>query len=143
MPRSCGFFMPTVSWTPGVCSSTQGPRRDLLGQMLAAMSGRYEANEPDGAWLRTIDSAIGAHLPLLVARSQVWLGQLEEAQEVLAEHYATREVAEASQPGMLAMIACLQGRLRDAYRLGIAALQQAETPGVPGLATLDARVGAG
>jgi DNA-binding CsgD family transcriptional regulator len=114
--------------------------REVLGPNVAAMSGRYEANEPDGAWLRTIDSAIGAHLPLLVARSQVWLGQLEEAREVLAEHYATREVAEASQPGLLAMVACVQGRLGDAYRLGIAALQQAETPGVWGLATLDARL---
>jgi LuxR family transcriptional regulator, maltose regulon positive regulatory protein len=114
--------------------------RDLLGSNAEAISGRYEADEPDGSWLGTVDSAIGAHLPLLVARSQVWLGQLDEAQANLAGHFVSNDIAEASEPSTLAILAARQGRLSDAYRLATAALQRAETAGACSLTTFDARL---
>jgi LuxR family transcriptional regulator, maltose regulon positive regulatory protein len=91
-------------------------------------------------WLYTLDAAIPASVGVLSARAHVRLGQCDEAQEVLADHFATREMAEASQPALLAMIACAQGRLRDAYRLANAALEQSRLQADTGLAAFDARL---
>ena len=80
-----------------------------------------------GSWTAALDASIGAQLPVLGLRAHVSLGQLEEAETGLSARFATNAEAEASEPATLAMIACLAGRLSDAYRLGRAAWQQAET----------------
>ena len=77
-----------------------------------------------GTWTARLDASIRAQLPILSSRAHVFLGQLDGAEAGLLGRFATVAEAEASQPGTLAMIACLGGRLSDAYRLGRAALQQ-------------------
>ncbi len=82
-----------------------------------------------------------ARLPVLAARAHVWLGLLDEAQAILAETFAGEDRAEDAYAGTLAVIASLQGRLRNAYRLGSAALQRAEFRSRTGdLVALDARL---
>ena len=98
---------------------------------------------PGGTWLGRIDECISARLPSLTARAHAWLGQLDQALARLTAYYGTPAAAEAAQPAILAMVACRQGRLRDAFRLGKMALQQADSDGRTGpsfLARLDARL---
>jgi hypothetical protein len=74
----------------------------------------------------TIDSVIADQLPVLAARAHLGLGQADRAEAVLLEKYGTREQVEGSQPAIMSMLACCQGRLGDATRLAIASLQAAE-----------------
>ncbi len=74
----------------------------------------------------TIDAVIADQLPLLTARAHIGLGQPGQAEAVLTDRYGSRDQAEARQPAITAMLACYQGRLGDAMRLAIAALQAAE-----------------
>ncbi len=95
----------------------------------------------DGAWSDSIDAAIAAHVPILAARAHVWLDQPDQAQAILVRHFGTEEAAKASQPATLAMMACRQGRLRNAYEFATSALQRAQAGGKANdLATLDARL---
>jgi LuxR family transcriptional regulator, maltose regulon positive regulatory protein len=110
-----------------------GPSRDLI-------TPHYETHSPESAWLQTIDTAIRAHLPVLAARACVSLGQLDEAEAILASHFASLDMAEASEPSTLAALATRRGRLSDAYRLATAALQRAEAQTACSLATFDARL---
>ena len=92
------------------------------------------------SWVQTIDMAVSTYMPLLAAHAHLWLGELDEAHEVLVEHFGSLETAEADEPALLALLACRRGQLSLAYRLGRAALQRAEEPGGEGLATFDARL---
>jgi LuxR family maltose regulon positive regulatory protein len=101
--------------------------------------------EPNGADAKgtspnALDVAISAHLPVLTARAHLRLGQLDEAQAVLANRFPTWEVVEASQPAMLAMVACAQGRLKDAYRLASVTLRRSEEQAVPELDAFESRL---
>ena len=88
-----------------------------------------------------IDAVVAVQLPLLAARAHIALGQPQQAEAILLERYDSREHAEASQPATMAMLACCQGRLADAMRLGTAALQAAERQdGAAELADLDVRL---
>jgi LuxR family transcriptional regulator, maltose regulon positive regulatory protein len=80
-----------------------------------------------GPWTGALDASIAAQLPILATRAHVSLGQADEAEAALLARFATVHEAEASQPGTLALTACLRGRLGDAYRLAHAALQQVQT----------------
>ena len=91
------------------------------------------------AWLRSVDAAIAAHLPILTARAQVRLGRPDQARATLIEHFGTEDRAEASQPATLAMVACGQGRLQTAYRLASAALHDGEPDRVDHV-VIDARL---
>jgi LuxR family transcriptional regulator, maltose regulon positive regulatory protein len=92
-------------------------------------------------WSDSVDTAIAAHAPILAARAHVWLDQPDQAQAILVGYFGSEEAAEASQPATLAMMACRQGRLRNAYQFATSALQRAEAIGkAHDLATLDARL---
>ena len=99
---------------------------------------------PAGTWPERIDGCISARLPSLAARAHVSLVQPDQALAKLAAHYGTQAAAEAAQPAILAMAACRQGRLRDAFRLGKTALQQVQhaeaQSRAPGLTGLEARL---
>jgi LuxR family transcriptional regulator, maltose regulon positive regulatory protein len=100
-----------------------------------------EPAEGAAFWTGITDTSIAAQLPFLATRAHVSLGQLEDAEALLLAQFGSEEEVEAGQPGTLATIACLRGRLRDAYRLAIAALRKAEAQGKAGHpATLDARL---
>jgi LuxR family transcriptional regulator, maltose regulon positive regulatory protein len=92
---------------------------------------------PAVGWLGRVDECISARLPSLAARAHAWLGQLEQALVSLTAHYGTQAAAEAAQPAILALVASRQGRLRDAFRLGKMALQQADPEGRTGPSSLD------
>jgi LuxR family transcriptional regulator, maltose regulon positive regulatory protein len=95
----------------------------------------------DGSWSDAIDDAIAAHVPILAARAHVWLDQPDQAQAILVGHFGTEEAAEARQPAILAMMACRQGRLRNAYQFASSSLERAEAGGKTNdLVTLDARL---
>jgi LuxR family maltose regulon positive regulatory protein len=114
---------------------------DLMVPTPEAVTGRCPTIEPQSAWLHPIDRAIAARLPVLAARAHAWVGQPDDAGAILTDHFGSRDAAEASQPATVAMMACRQGRLKDAYRLATVALQRAEGyGGTNELHTLDARV---
>ena len=115
--------------------------KELMGPAQAPWLGPLRTFDPGSPWIERVDASISARLPLLAARAHVWLGLLDEARAILAETFASEDRAEAAQAGTLAVIASLQGRLRNAYRLGSAALQGAEVKGRAGdLVALDARL---
>ncbi|HXW82441.1 MAG TPA: AAA family ATPase, partial [Acidimicrobiales bacterium] len=93
-----------------------------------------EPPEPAGEWLRNIDASISAQLPVLAARSHIWLGQFDEALAVLSGHPFTEDGGCAA---ILATIACRRGQLAEAYQLATAALGRAEAPGA---AAIDLRL---
>jgi LuxR family transcriptional regulator, maltose regulon positive regulatory protein len=113
---------------------------ELFGRFPMTSGHRGPPEGKDGP-LGTIDASIAAHLLVLAARAHVTLGQLNEAQTVLARLFKTEDSGAESQPGTFAMIACRQGRLKDAFRLGTLALQRAQSQGGGrDLATFDARL---
>ncbi len=83
-----------------------------------------------GAWrrrtLRSADAVTGDHLRLLSARAHIRLGQRRQAHAVLRDLFGTLDRAEAAQPATMAMLACQEGRLSDAFRLATTALQAHE-----------------
>ncbi len=91
----------------------------------AGGTGPPESSDPVGTWLAAVDASIWARLPSLTSRAHASLGQLEESKARLTAHFGTQAAAETSQPSILAVVACGEGRLRDAFRLAKAALQQA------------------
>ncbi len=100
---------------------------ELLGPPPAGASGRRSPSSPAPSWTGTLDASIEAQLPVLRARAHVSIGQLDEAEAALLVRFPAVGEAEASQPGTSAVIACLRGRLGDAYRLGRAALEPARS----------------
>jgi LuxR family maltose regulon positive regulatory protein len=102
-------------------------------QLMQSTSERQTAAVPlperSASWTEKTDAFIAAQLPVLAARAHVSLGQPDEAQAILSAQFAPGSEAELPHPGTLAMIAWLRGHLRDAYRLGRAALAQAEGQG--------------
>ena len=73
----------------------------------------------------SLDASIQAQLPVLRTRAYASLGQLDDAEAALLAGFSSLREAEADEPATVSMMACLGGRLSDAYRLGGAALQQA------------------
>jgi LuxR family transcriptional regulator, maltose regulon positive regulatory protein len=101
----------------------------------------HEPSEAAGFWTGITDTSIAAQLPILATRAHVSLGQLDDAEALLLAQFGSEKEVEAGQPGTLATIACLRGRLRDAYRLATAALRKAEAQGKAWhLVTLDVRL---
>ena len=78
------------------------------------------------AWLPSIDAAIASQLPILAARAHVRLGQPDKAQAILIDHFGSHELAQTSEPAVLAMAACSQGQLEAAYGLATAVLQHSK-----------------
>ena len=76
--------------------------------------------------LQTVDTVASERLPLLAARAKIGLGDPHEAEAMLEARYGSLGAAEASQPALMARVACGQGRLSDAFRLAGAALHTAE-----------------
>ena len=94
-----------------------------------------------GSWAGLVDASISAQIPILCARAFASLGQLDDAEAALSARFSAHSEGEADQPGTLAVIACLGGRLGDAYRLGSVALRKAEGHnGAPDAFGLDARL---
>ncbi len=133
------LYAESIADVSSVLDHTQAAT-ELMGPSPDPITGRFGTDSPEGAWLKTIDTAIYANLPVLAARACIALGQLAEAQAILAGHFGCEGIAEASEPSTLATLACHQGRLSDAHRLGMAALQRVEAPGTCSLATFDARL---
>jgi LuxR family maltose regulon positive regulatory protein len=105
----------------------------------ASMSGRSVIS--CDSWLEALDEAIAAQLPVLVARGLIWLGELDPAQTVLADHFGTLERAEANQPSTLAVLACRQGRLKAAYQLATSTLERdQQQSSISRLSLLEARL---
>ncbi len=113
---------------------------ELFGPNMGLIAGCGGSPAAGPSWVQTIDMAVSAYTPLLAAHAHLWLGELDEAHEVLVDHFGSLETAEADEPALLALLACRRGQLSLAYRLGRAALQRAEEPGGEGLATFDARL---
>ena len=86
-------------------------------------------------FLRTVDSVVFAQLPLLAARAHLQLGEADRAEAILKDRFETGDRAEANRPATLAMLACRQGRLRDALRLATAALPAGRTRPAPTTST--------
>ncbi len=76
-------------------------------------------------FLRTVDAVLFAQVPLLAARAHLRLGEPDQAEAILKDRFETRDRAEASEPATLAMLACRQGRLRDALQLATVAVHTA------------------
>jgi LuxR family transcriptional regulator, maltose regulon positive regulatory protein len=108
---------------PGIldhCRATS----ELMGSRAVVEGGKVA--QPDrvrDAWPEALDEAILAHLPVLAARAHIWLGQSGQARAILTDHFTTEERAQAAEPAMMALVACRQGQLRDAYRLATGALE--------------------
>jgi LuxR family maltose regulon positive regulatory protein len=91
------------------------------------------------AWMAAIDDAIIGLLTTFPARAHLWAGDLEAARTALAggappDHQYQDPVG----LGVLALLACHEGRLRDALHLGHIALERASRFGEPrSLTTLD------
>ncbi len=100
---------------------------ELLGPTPDRPNGRGSPSRLARSWTGTLDDSIEAQLPVLRARAYVSIGQLDEAEAALLGRFPAAGEAEASQPGTSAVIACLRGRLGDAYRLGHAALEPASS----------------
>ncbi len=133
-----GIYADRTADAPGVldnCRSTA----ELMGPTLQSAPGSVAGTAVKSAWLRSVDAAIAAHLPILTARAQARLGRPDQARATLIEHFGTEDRAEASQPATLAMVACSQGRLQTAYRLASAALHDGESAGVDDV-VIDARL---
>ena len=128
-----------VADASGVLERTQATL-ELFGPNMGLIAGCGGSPAAGPSWVQTIDMAISAYTPLLAAHAHLWLGELDEAQEILVDHFGSQETAEANEPALLAMLACRRGQLSLAYRLGRAALQRAEEPGGEGFATFDARL---
>ena len=125
---------------PGVLEHCRAAN-ELMEWALAPRLSGCDAPGLDGSRLETIDAAMAARLPVLAARANFWLGEPDRAQEMLLSHFGTQDRAEASEPGILARIACRQGRLRDTYRLATAALPRGErSHGAGHLASFDSRL---
>ena len=110
---------------PGVLDNCRAAA-ELMGPTLQSAPGSVAGTAVKSAWLRNVDAAIAAHLPILTARAHVRLGRPDQAQAILIDHFGTEDRAQASQPATLAMVACCQGRLQSAYRLASAALHGGE-----------------
>jgi LuxR family maltose regulon positive regulatory protein len=93
------------------------------------LSGAVRLPERSASWSESTDAFIAAQLPVLAARAHISLGQPDEAETVLSAQLPPGSGAELLQPAALAMIAWLRGQLRDAYRLGRVALEQADGQG--------------
>jgi len=95
---------------------------------IGSVHGPGEPDPPDASGslslVQTIDAVALARLPVLAARAHVGLGDPEGAQAVLEERYHSVENAATHQPGILAMVACRQGRLSDALQLATTALRR-------------------
>ncbi len=113
---------------------------EFLGPNMGLIAGCGGSPATGLNWVQTIDMAVSTYTPLLAAHAHLWLGELDEAQEVLVDHFGSPETAEANEPALLALLACRRGQLSLAYRLGRAALQRTEEPGGEGFATFDARL---
>ena len=107
----------------------------------ASGTGPVDRSDPVETWLAAVDASISARLPSLTSRAHASLGQLEESRARLTAHFGTQAAAETGQPAILAVVACGEGRLKDAFRLAKAALQQAGAQGASSqLANFDARL---
>ncbi|HSS10481.1 MAG TPA: LuxR C-terminal-related transcriptional regulator [Acidimicrobiales bacterium] len=96
-------------------------------------------------WLPAIDATIPRQLAILGAHAQLWLDEPADAHASLATHFRdadhSRDVAHL---GMLALIACREGHLRQAHATSRAALEEAGRQNHAGsLVTLDARIALG
>ena len=134
-----GLYAHRIADASGVVEHTQATL-ELFGPNMSPIAADEGSPAAAPSWEQTIDMAISAYTPLLAAHAHIWLGQLDEAQEILIDHFGSQGTAEAKEPALLAMIACRRGQLSLAYRLGRAALQRAEGPGGEGFATFDARL---
>ena len=133
-----GIYADRTADAPGVldnCRSTA----ELMGPTVQPTPGSVAGTAVKTAWLRSVDAAIAAHLPILTARAQARLGRPDQARAILIDHFGTEDRAEASQPGTLATVACGEGRLQTAYRLASEALHGGESAGVDDV-VIDARL---
>lgn len=95
-------------------------------------------------WQETMDVSIAEELPVLAARGDLWLGHLDDVRERLDARFGSGGAAALAQPGLLALAACQEGRLGEAYRLGNAALRLAATGGsTSDLVQIEARLALG
>ena len=98
-----------------------------------------ETAESTTAWMAAIDDAIIGLLTTFSARAHLWAGDLEAARTALARGAPPdHQYQDPVGLGVLALLACHEGRLRDALHLGHIALDQAGRFGEPhSLTTLD------
>jgi LuxR family maltose regulon positive regulatory protein len=105
---------------PGVITRCRETDR-LMGASAPDVSEEYKFVERTDS-VKRVDTLISRQLPILAARAHLRAGQLDRAEVLLEAPFATQAGGQSSQPALVAMWACHQGRLTDALRLATAAL---------------------
>ena len=114
---------------------------DLMASCTPPTTGASSPHALAGSWLETMDATICTRLPVLAARAHAWLGDSDQAEACLVDHFGDRTQAEVGQPAIFARIAGGRGRLKEAYRLATVAIEETEsTDGGNELVGLDARL---